>query len=334
MGHKQLSQQERYQISTLHAEKFSICHIAQCLGRSPSTISRELKRNSDRHGYRPIQAHEKATSRASESRALNVARIHPSVYPLVVHLLQCQWSPQQISKKIEREYGIQISHETIYQFILQDKRKGGSLYLNLRRKHKKYQRRLGNANRRGQIKDRRSIDTRPASVETRAQVGHWEGDTVIGTQKKGTVIVTLVERKSRFLVARLSPAKSANEVAAAIKDGLKGIAPTVKTITFDNGKEFANHQEIAEELDCDVFFAHPYHSWERGTNENTNGLLRQYFPKGHSLDEVTEEQLQRVVDLINNRPRQILDYETPQEVFNRALNYQQRRIQSQNLSPV
>ena len=334
MGHKQLSQLERYQISTLHAEKFSIRHIARRLGRSPSTISRELKRNGDVRGYDSGRAHHKAKQRVSDSHALNVARIDPTVIPLVVKLLKCQWSPQQISKRLERDYGIRISHESVYQIILKDRKNGGSLYQNLRRKHKKYQRRLGNANRRGQIKDRRSIDTRPASVETRAQVGHWEGDTVIGTQKKGTVIVTLVERKSRLLVARLAPEKSAKEVCAAIQDGLKKLAPTVKTITFDNGKEFANHQEIAEELDCDVFFAHPYHSWERGTNENTNGLLRQYFPKGRSLDEVTEEQLQCVVDLINNRPRQILDYETPLEVFNRALNYQQRRIQSQNLSPV
>lgn len=174
------------------------------------------------------------------------------------------------------------------------------LYLNLRRRHRKYQRRLGNANARGQIKNRRSIETRPTCIETRAHTGHWEGDTVVGRQKKGKVLVTLVERRSRFLVAKLASEKSAKEVAASIIEGLQDSASMVKTVTFDNGKEFSNHQDIAKALDCDVYFARPYHSWERGTNENTNGLLRQYFPKGMSLDDVTDETLQKIVNRLNN----------------------------------
>ncbi len=300
MGHKQLSQVERYQLSALRKENFSIRQIAQNLRRSPSTISRELNRNRGLRGYRPLQAHHKARTRAKEARSSNVKRIEAGLFSLVEALLKLQWSPQQISHRLAKDYNLRISHETIYQHVLKDRQNGGMLYLNLRRRHRKYQRRLGNANARGQIKNRRSIETRPTCIETRAHTGHWEGDTVVGRQKKGKVLVTLVERRSRFLVAKLASEKSAKEVAASIIEGLQDSASMVKTVTFDNGKEFSNHQDIAKALDCDVYFARPYHSWERGTNENTNGLLRQYFPKGMSLDDVTDETLQKIVNRLNN----------------------------------
>lgn len=334
MGHKQLSQIERYQIFALRKEKFSIRQIAQNLGRSPSTISRELCRNQGLRGYRPLQAHHKARTRAKESRASNVSRIEPGTFAVVEALLKLQWSPQQISKRLSKDSDLRISHETIYRYVLKDRRNGGMLYLNLRRRHRKYQRRLGNTNARGQIKNRRSIETRPACIETRAHTGHWEGDTVVGRQKKGKVLVTLVERRSRFLVAKMASAKSAKEVAASIIEALQDSASMVKTVTFDNGKEFSNHQDIAKALDCDVYFARPYHSWERGTNENTNGLLRQYFPKGMSLDDVTDETLQTIVNRINKRPRRVLGYSTPEEIFVRAKNYQERKSRSHNLNPV
>ena len=300
MGHKQLSQVERYQLSALRKENFSIRQIAQNLRRSPSTISRELNRNRGLRGYRPLQAHHKARTRAKEARSSNVKRIEAGLFSLVEALLKLQWSPQQISHRLAKDYNLRISHETIYQHVLKDRQNGGMLYLNLRRRHRKYQRRLGNANARGQIKNRRSIETRPTCIETRAHTGHWEGDTVVGRQKKGKELVTLVERRSRFLVAKLASEKSAKEVAASIIEGLQDSASMVKTVTFDNGKEFSNHQDIAKALDCDVYFARPYHSWERGTNENTNGLLRQYFPKGMSLDDVTDETLQKIVNRLNN----------------------------------
>ena len=300
MGHKQLSQVERYQLSALRKENFSIRQIAQNLRRSPSTISRELNRNRGLRGYRPLQAHHKARTRAKEARSSNVKRIEAGLFSLVEALLKLQRSPQQISHRLAKDYNLRISHETIYQHVLKDRQNGGMLYLNLRRRHRKYQRRLGNANARGQIKNRRSIETRPTCIETRAHTGHWEGDTVVGRQKKGKVLVTLVERRSRFLVAKLASEKSAKEVAASIIEGVQDSASMVKTVTFDNGKEFSNHQDIAKALDCDVYFARPYHSWERGTNENTNGLLRQYFPKGMSLDDVTDETLQKIVNRLNN----------------------------------
>lgn len=187
-----------------------------------------MNRNRGLRGYRPLQAHHKARTRAKESRSSNVSRIESGTFALVEALLKLQWSPQQISNRLAKDYDLRISHETIYQYVLKDKHNGGMLYLNLRRRHKKYQRRLGNTNARGQIKNRRSIETRPASIETRAHTGHWEGDTVAGRQKKGKVLVTLVERRSRFLVAKLASEKSAKEVTASIIEGLKDSASMVR----------------------------------------------------------------------------------------------------------
>jgi IS30 family transposase len=214
---------------------------------------------------------------------------------------------------LRREEDIRISHEWIYQYILRDKQAGGDLHTHLRCQ-KPRKKRYGAPDRRGQIKGRVSIDERPSIVNERSRVGDWEADTVIGKQG-GAVLVTLVERKTRLSVIGKAPNRTAQEVTTVILKGLTPLAAQVQTLTYDNGKEFALHQEIAKELDARGYFAHPYHSWERGLNENTNGLIRQYFPKGKDLSEVTDTEVQAVMDKLNNRPRKCLGFKTPNQVF-------------------
>ena len=315
MSYKHIGLEERYQISALLQIGTSISKIAARLNRNPSTISREVKRNSRNGAYDPDQAHGMATDRAIKSRILNAPSVSLEARQAAIDLLLLDWSPDQISHWLRQDQGLPISAETIYQMVIQDRKNGGTLYTHLRRRHRKYARRLGNPNQRGQIKNRRPLEERPEAVNARSESGHWEGDTVIGTQARSQVIVTLVERKSRFLVARLAACKSAEAVTSAILDGLRPIEGMVETITFDNGKEFAAHEQIDRELGSTTYFARPYHSWERGTNENTNGLLRQYFPKGVPMDDLTPQVLAEAVSKINNRPRRTLGYRTPAEVF-------------------
>jgi len=223
-------------------------------------------------------------------------------------------SPEQISGRLKVEYQLSISHETIYQYLITNRAGGGELYLHLRHKHKKYRKRYGSTDRRGQIIGRVSIDDRPIIVEEKIRIGDFEGDLVIGKNHKGA-LATLVDRHSKFSLIAKVPNKSANNVTEAIITMLHPIKEHLHTITFDNGKEFAHHQTMADTLAVNVYFAHPYHSWERGLNEHTNGLIRQYFPKGSSLEDITVEQVMAVQDKLNHRPRKILGFKTPYEVF-------------------
>jgi len=209
---------------------------------------------------------------------------------------------------LRHEERIYVSPEWIYQYILQDKQAGGDLYKYLRCQ-KQRKKRYGTTERRGHIKRRVSIDERPDVVNQRSRIGDWEADTVIGKQG-GSVLVTLVERKTRFSVIGKAPNRTAQEVTSVILERLKPLAPQVQTLTYDNGKEFAMHQKISKDLDACGYFAHPYHSWERGLNENTNGLVRQFFPKGMDLTEVTDAEVQKVMDKLNNRPRKCLGFKT------------------------
>ena len=206
-----------------------------------------------------------------------------------------------------------MSPEWIYQYILRDKESGGDLHTHLRCK-KKRKKRYGATEKRGQIKNRVSIDERPDVVELRSRVGDWELDTIIG-RKGGSVLVTAVERKHRYSIVALAPNKAAEAVKEAIIKALKPLAHNVQTLTYDNGKEFAFHEEISKQLKAQGYFAHPYHSWERGLNENTNGLIRQYLPKGSSFDLLTEEDVRYIMNQLNNRPRKCLGYETPNEAM-------------------
>ncbi len=228
-------------------------------------------------------------------------------------LLREDWSPEQVSGWLAQEEGTAISHEWIYWYVYEDKRRGGDLHRHLRCQ-KPRRKRYGHYDRRGQIRERVPIDERPEVVEARSRIGDWEADTVIG-KPGGAVLVTLVERRSRLSLIALAPNKTAEAVKAAILKVLQPLSAQVHTLTYDNGKEFAYHMEIAKVLKADGYFAHPYHSWERGLNENTNGLIRQYLPKGTDFNKPTDRQVLEIMDKLNNRPRKCLGYKTPNQVF-------------------
>ena len=291
----------------------SMGSIALEIGTATSTISREISRNTGARGYRPKQAHEKMIQR-HKTKPKSI-RLTQEIKMLIGEQLRSvESSPEQISGRLKIKHQLSISHETIYQYLIADRAGGGELYLHLRHKHKKYRKRYGSTDRRGEIIGRISIDDRPAIVEDKSRIGDFEGDLVIGKNHKGA-LATLVDRHSKFsLIAKVTN-KSANNVTEAIVGMLDPIKEHLHTITFDNGKEFAHHQIMANKLAVNVYFAHPYHSWERGLNEHTNGLLRQYFPKGSSLEAITAEQVMAVQDKLNHRPRKILGFKTPYEVF-------------------
>jgi IS30 family transposase len=305
----QLTQEQRYQIYAMKKVGMKQVEMASQIGVHASTIGRELRRNSGLRGYRPNQAHQLTLSRRGQSRS----RIRESHWAEVERLLRAWWSPEHISWRLYEEQGYCISHEWIYRYIYRDKRLGGDLhrYLRCQKQRKK---RYGTNERRGHIPHQRMIDDRPEIVDRRSRIGDWEGDTVIGKRHQGA-LVTLVERKSRYLELGHAGTKSKERVADEVIRCLKGHKGRCKTITYDNGKEFTDHQRMAGQLKAEIYFAHPYSSWERGTNENTNGLIRQFFPKNRSLSHVSREELQLTMDRLNHRPRKTLNWRTPHEVF-------------------
>lgn len=224
------------------------------------------------------------------------------------------WSPEQISSYAKRHNLFSISHEWIYRYILEDKNKGGELYKHLRHKHKKYRKRYGSPKNSDRIRNRRFIDERLKIVDEKTRIGDWEIDTIIGENRKNA-IVTIVERLSKKTVLERVERKTAEQVSKSTINGLKMYSGKVFSITGDNGSKFAYHEDISKELNTDFYFAHPYSSWERGLNENTNGLVRQYLKKGSSFKDVDDNALQNIMDKLNNRPRKLLGYQTPNEVF-------------------
>jgi len=284
--------------------------IADLIGVDKSTISRELRRNSGLRGYRPQQAQRFCLQRRSEKAS---PRIKPAIWALVERLIREEWSPEQISGWLQSEYRYSISIEWIYQYIIADKHTGGTLHKHLRCQ-KQRKKRYGIYSYRGQIPGQVSIDQRPAVVDDRSRYGDWELDTVIGKNHQ-QALVTLVERKSRMTLIAKVIRKTAENVSEAIVSLLSTLKPWVHTLTADNGREFAWHTDIAKHLQAKFYFAHPYASWERGLNENTNGLIRQYFPKKHDFTTITQKQIERVMDKLNNRPRKCLGFKTPNEVF-------------------
>ena len=311
MEYCHLTQDERSQIYAYKSTGMSQIKIALNLGRSTSTISREFTRNTGARGYRPKQAHQMAVDRfKSAEKAISITT---DVIAIIEEKIREDWSPEQISGRLFNDEGISISHESIYQHILADKKEYGDLYTHLRCQ-KKNRKRYGTKShdKRGKIKDRVSIEDRPSVVEEKSRKGDWEGDLVIGKNHK-CALVTLADRKTKKVKIGFVESKNSNGVQEMISKLLKG--ETVFTVTLDNGKEFSCHKEMAKNTGAKIYFAHPYSSWERGLNENTNGLIRQYFPKGSSFENITEDEVQRVEDILNNRPRKTLGYCTPNEVY-------------------
>ena len=311
-NYTQLTREQRYQIYALMKAGLCQTEIAKVVGVHKSTISRERRRNRGLRGYRPKQAHVKATNR--RQGAAKYVKLAPKIIALVNSMIRQDFSPEQVSGSLKRNHGLMISHETIYRHLLADKANGGALYKHLRRSNRKRKKRYGSRNIRGQMLGRVSIDLRPTIVDNKERIGDWEIDTVIGKNHKGALL-TIVERKSKYTLIQKLSYKRSRLVADAAIDLLAPYQDKVYTITSDNGKEFADHQRISTHLTAKIYFAHPYHSWERGLNENTNGLIRQYFPKTTDFKSITVESVQSVMDQLNNRPRKTLGYATPNEVF-------------------
>lgn len=312
MSYTQLTENERYQIYALKKAGSTQKEIAILLLRSPSTISRELKRNKGLKGYRPKQA-----QRLSDERRRTTyksVKITAEVYGWIVELLSQELSPQQVTEYLKEHKNVSLHHESIYQLVYQDKVEGGTLYKHLRILCKPYRKRYGHNDRRGRIKNRVSIDDRPEIVSSKKREGDWEGDTIIGKNRQ-SALLTMVERKTLYTVIAKLSGKNAQELAQTAIISMHPIKDRVATITFDNGLEFAAHEVIASGLEADIYFAHPYASWERGINENTNGLIRQYFPKGTDFNNVTDAEIQHVMERLNNRPRATRGNKSPNELF-------------------
>ena len=314
-GYHHLTRDQRCQLYTLKKRGDSIKTISNELEVHRSTIYRELGRNTGQRGYRFKQADDKAMTRRRLASYIKL-KMTSSVTSTIKEKLALQWSPVQISGWLKLKEGIEeVSHETIYKFIWSDKRKGGSLHKELRHSGKKYNKRSKGSAGRGCIPNRVDIDQRPLIVEQKTRLGDWELDLIIGTGQSGA-IVSMVERTSKRTLLTKTLGKTAEEVTQALLNRLSDVKDFVHTLTSDNGKEFAKHQKVSKSLDADFYFAKPYHSWERGLNEHTNGLVRQYFPKSKRFDEVSDDELMEVEILLNNRPRKVLNFSTPLEVFN------------------
>lgn len=315
----QLTVEQRYQIQVLKTQNFSQTYIAKEIGKHKSVVCRELKRNSDGRSreYKAELAQRKCNQRHKNKVKRNDFSIEIEAY--VENLIAEDYSPEQIVGKAKKDKKRCVSIERIYQHIWSDKKEGGVLYKHLRNKGKRYRKRGSKKDSRGIIQGRVSIDERPKIVDKKLRIGDLEMDLVIGKNHK-KAILTINDRATGKVKISLLNSKSADEIREKTLLVLKEWKPWLKTITTDNGKEFAQHQDIAKSLEIDYFFAHPYHSWERGANENFNGLLRQYFPKKYDFNLITKEDLQAVEDKLNNRPRKRCGFLTPNQVYLQALN--------------
>ncbi len=306
----QLTQEERYQIAALMKAGHTQSETARLIGRHKSTISRELARNTGQRGYRPQQAQQRARQRQRHKvrRAFSDPHWH-----LIDALLRTDWSPEQISGRLKEECGIAVSPAWIYHYIQVTRRRRIALRPHLRGRYW-FRRRRGSKDQRGKLRNTTSIDERPSVIEQRSRIGDWEADTVSGVRQQGH-LVSLVERKSGYTCLAKVTRRTAELVGNAIVECLAPLKESVHSITCDHGREFAGHERFGKALRATIYFAHPYAAWERGTNENTNGLIRQYFPKGEALLDVTTEQLRHAEERLNHRPRKRLGWKTPHEVF-------------------
>ena len=326
-SYTQLSQDERYHITELRISHRSKADIARALKRSPSTISRELERNKKLIDakYRADLAHSYATTRRKrERRGFHLA---PHFWEVVTALLKQDWSPEQVSNYLRIHGSFTVSHETIYQYIYEDERNGGALIQHLRIVTKTHRKRYKSRDSRGILPGKRHISQRPSVVETRLQLGHWEGDTVIGSDRHHCLL-TLVERKSGFAIIKKLQSRTTASVTQAALEAIREHQARFKTITFDNGTEFHGYGELEQRFPLKCYFATPYHSWERGSNENLNGLIRQYIPKKACMSAVTQAYCDAMAFRLNSRPRKRHGYKSPHEVY-----YGSSRLLHFNLEP-
>ncbi|MDH4140537.1 MAG: IS30 family transposase [Coriobacteriia bacterium] len=307
--HAQITLEERYAINVMRKQRYSIRAIAAELGRAPSTVSRELRRNLRPSGrYVPGIAHSYAVARRRRSR--RNARIGPETWEVVDRYLRMDWSPEQVAGFLKAEAILRISHETIYIHVWADKRAGGDLWQHLRQSRKRCRKRYRSRDWRGRLAGKRHISERPPEVEERREVGHWEIDTVMGTEHGRNSVVTMVERATGYLVMGKLARHCAADTVARCVELIGHQSGRVATITSDNGTEFHSYKQIEEATGAEFYFATPHHAWERGTNENTNGLVRQYLPKRTSFADVPAK--------LNSRPRKRLSYRTPEECYARS----------------
>ena len=314
MAYHQITSEERYMISALRQQGFNQSQVAQALGRHRSSISRELRRNRSAWDrcYRPFVASHRTRARRSRSR--RNSQFSVDEFRIVRRLLEQRWSPEQISGRLKSEGMLSISHETIYTYVWKDKADGGTLYKHLRCAIKKRRKRHNSYDSRGRLAGKRHISERPRAVETRKTVGHWEIDTVVGMGSKDCV-VTLIERKTGFAMIGKLADRSKLGMSRRLKSLIRRTPQNFATITSDNGTEFHDYESVERATGIQFYFATPYHSWERGSNENFNGLLRQYLPKRTSLAGISQRHCNAIAKALNARPRKRLGYRTPDECF-------------------
>ena len=320
MGYRHLTIDERESILKMLSEQKDMTHIAESIGRDKGTISRELSRNRCSTGeYKPHLAQRYYTKRRDASKQPYRIEQNGRLRQYVRNKLKLYWSPEQIAARLEIDHPdapqMRISPLVIYNWVQRDKNAGGTLYKYLRQGHRKRRKKRGSLNNQGQIPDRRPISERPKAVDKREELGHWEGDTVVG-KFHSSFVASHVERKSRYLLVGRTDDKSADSMNATTRRLFRKIPLSKrKTMTFDNGKEFAGFKALEKAVGFCCYFADPYSSYQRGTNENTNGLLRQFFPKGTDFNTISEEEIDKAAALLNNRPRKCLNYRTPHEVL-------------------
>ncbi len=308
MSYRRVTSEDRLRIKDGLDAGLSKTEIADKLGFHRATIGREITRNTGGRGYRPKQAHRLATER--EEPKHGPYRMNPVVMTSIVERLELKWSPEQISNRLRIEGEETVSAETIYKFIYEDREHGGELWRHLRRSHRTRRKRFPSEDRRGKIQNARSISKRPRKANKRKNRGHWERDLMVGKNHKSAVLV-ISDRKSRFNKFRKLNGKYAKKVTKETIIALKGLPK--KSMTNDRGQEFSDHQSYEKKMKIKVYFCDPYSSYQRGTNENRIGILRQYYPKKTDLTKLTNRELEKVEFEINNRPMKILDWRTPYE---------------------
>ncbi|MGH8568878.1 MAG: IS30 family transposase [Gammaproteobacteria bacterium] len=317
MLYRQITAAERYTLGLLRQRGLNSAAIGRILGRHRSTIGREVQRNgTPRDGcYRAQLADWYARGRRSRSRRNRY--FTAADWAQVQELLREDWSPDQVAGWLRRFHVLDISHETIYRYIWADKAAGGALYRHLRGARKQRRKRYGRYDSRGRLAGKRSITERPAIVETRAELGHWEADTMLGASQAGPCVLSLVERKTGYLLLGQLRQRRSAAVNARARQLLTAQPHPVRTITVDNGTEFHEYAKLERATGTRFYFATPHHAWERGTNENTNGLIRQYLPKRQSMAHLTQHDCHRIATKLNRRPRKRLGYRTPEECYAR-----------------